>query len=83
MRAPRLHPADFLTGEAFAKDVLAHQALIHAIQINLILDLAAQIAQHFHSALVGDVRARRVGQPVIAVDHDVFDAIGRQQSCSR
>ena len=68
-----------LAGERGAEDVLAHQVLLGGVEIGLGLDLLAEVAQHLHGALVGDVGARRVGQPAIAVDHHVLDAVGRQQ----
>ena len=40
---------------------------------------AAEIAENLHAALVGDVGARRVGEPAVAVDHEILDAIGREQ----
>jgi hypothetical protein len=79
MVAPALHPADLLAGKAFAEHVLAHQVLVRAEHVGLVLDLPAQIPQHFHGALVGDVRARRIGQPAVAVDRHVLDPVGRQQ----
>ena len=78
MVAPALHPPDFFAGKAFAEDVLAHQILMGRVHIGLVFDLFAQIAQNLHCALVGDMRAWRIGQPAVAVDGHVLDAIGRQ-----
>ena len=77
--APGLHPAQLLTREADAEDVVAHQVLGSGVQHRLGLDLRPQIAQHFHRALVGDVGAGRVGEPAIAVHHQGFHAIGCQE----
>ena len=77
--APAFHAADLFAGEAFAKDVFPHQVLLCGKQIGLVFDLFAEVAQNFHRALIGDVRPRRVGEPVVAVDHNVLDLIGRQQ----
>jgi hypothetical protein len=77
--APAFHAADLFARKAFAEDVLAHQVLMRGEHIGLVLDLVAEIAQHLHGALVGDVRARRVGKPAIAVHRHVLDAVGRQQ----
>ena len=74
--APALHAADLLAGERGAEDVLAHQVLLGGEHIGLVLDVAAEIAQHLHGALVGDVGARRVGEPAVAVDHHVLDPVG-------
>ena len=79
MLAPGLQPADLLAGQRGAEDVFAHQVLLGGEQIGLVLDLAAEIAQHFHRALVGDVGARRVGEPAVAVDQQVLDPVGGQQ----
>jgi hypothetical protein len=79
MIAPALHPADLFACKALAEHVLAHQILVRAEHIGLGLDLLAQIPQHFHGALVGNVRARRVGQPAVAVHRHVLYAVGRQQ----
>ena len=57
---PSLHAADLLAGERGAEDVVAHQLLVSRVHHRLVLDLAPQVAQHLHRALVGDVRARRV-----------------------
>jgi hypothetical protein len=77
--APAFHPADLLARKAFAEDVLAHQILMGGEQVGLVLDLLAEIAQHLHGALVGDMRARRVGKPAVAVHRHVLDAVARQQ----
>ena len=79
MRAPAVHPAEFLAGKADAEHVLAHQVLRRWRAVGLGLDLAAKVAQHLHRALVGDMRARRVGQPAVAVHDHVLDAVARQQ----
>lgn len=79
MFAPALHPADLFAGERGAEDVLAHQILLGRKHIGLILNVASEIAQYFHGALVGDVGARRTGEPAVPVDHQVLDPVGRQQ----
>jgi hypothetical protein len=55
--APGLHPAQLLTGERDAEDVVAHKLLVGGVLHRLVLDLGTQVAQHLHRALVGDVRA--------------------------
>ena len=77
--APGLHPAQLLTGEAFAEDVVAHQLLMGGVQHRLGLDLGAKVAQHLHRALVGDMGAGGVGQPAVAVDDQDIDPVGGQQ----
>ena len=55
----RLHPADFLTRQTLTEYVFAHQFLGRSTHHCLSLDLWSEVAQHFHRALIGDVRARR------------------------
>src|ERR1700722_17419815 len=73
--APTLHSADFLTRQTLTEYVLAHQFLGRSVHHGLSLDFWAEVAQHFHRALIGDVRARRVGQPAVAVHDHVRDAV--------
>jgi hypothetical protein len=47
--------------------------------VSFFLDVAPEITQHLHRALIGDVGTWRVGQPSVAIHHHVFDAVGRQQ----
>ena len=72
--SPAFHAADLFPGKAFAEDVFAHQILMHAVHVGFRLDLVPQIAQHLHASLVGDVGARRVRQPPVAVDGHVLDS---------
>src|ERR1700747_1619073 len=83
MLAPALHAPDLLAGERGAEYVLAHQILLGSEQIGLVLDLATEIAQDLHGALIGDVRPRRVRQPAVAIDHHVVDAVRREQCGTR
>ena len=77
--APACHPAQLFADQTFAEHVFAHQLLVGGVHVGLMLDLGAKIAQNLHRALVGDMRARAVGEPAIAVDRHVFNAIARQQ----
>jgi hypothetical protein len=77
--APAFHAAQLLAREAHAEHVLAHQVLIGGVLIGLGFDVSSEIAQNLHRTLVGDVRARRVGEPAEAVDDESLDAVGRQQ----
>lgn len=52
MFTPALHPADLFAGERGTEDVLTHQVLLGGEHVGLIFDVAAEIAQHFHGALV-------------------------------
>src|SRR5690348_8583857 len=61
MIAPRIEPAELLAGQALAEHVVGHQMLRHRLRHRLVLE--AEIAQHLHRTLVGDVGARRVSQP--------------------
>ena len=79
MLAPAFHAADFLARKALAEHVLAHQVLMHAVHVGFRLDIVPQVAQHLHAALVGYVRARRVGQPALPVHGHVPDAVARQE----
>ena len=79
MISPAFHPADLFPCEALTKDVLSHQILMRAVHVGLGLDLVTKITQHLHRSLVGDMRARRVGQPAVAVYGHVLDPVGRQQ----
>ncbi len=79
MRAPAFHTTYLFACEAFAKDVLAHQLLLGGKKICLLFDLMAEIAQHLHRALVGDMRTRCVGKPAIAIDHHILDPVTRQK----
>ncbi len=79
MVAPALHAADFFAGDRRAEDVLAHQVLFGREHIGLVLDVAAEIAQNLHRALVGDVGARRVGEPAVAVDDHGLEPVAREQ----
>ena len=72
--SPAFHAADLFPGKAFAEDVFAHQILMHAVHVGFRLDLVPQIAQHLHASLVGDVGARRVRKPPVAVDGHVLDS---------
>ena len=83
MRAPTFHAANFFTCEAFAKYVFAHQILFCGLHIGLGLNVMAQIAQHLHRTLIGDMRAWCVCQPTIAVHHHIIDAIAGQQCRAR
>ena len=82
MHAPAFHAADLLSGQRGAEDVFAHQFLVGGEEIGFVLHIAAEIAQHLHGALVGDMGARRIGQPAIAVDRHVLDAVAGQQRCA-
>ncbi len=77
--APSARAAQLLPGQRGAERVGSHQFLGGGLGVGLGLDLRAEVAQHLHRALVGDLRARRVRQPAIAVDRHVLDAVGRQQ----
>src|SRR5579859_4209785 len=79
MQSPTGHPANLLTGQAFAENRSAHQVLIGRVQISLLLHLLAEVAQDLHGAQVRDVRPRRVGQPTILVDDHVVDTVRRKQ----
>ena len=79
MCAPTFHASNFFAREAFAKNVFAHQILFCGLHIGLGLNVMAQIAQHLHRALIGDMRAWCVCQPTIAVHHHIIDAIAGQQ----
>ncbi len=64
-----------LSQKTFSPMIVLRRGMHHGFR----LDVGAEVAQHFHGALVGDVRARRVRQPAVAVDHHVRHAIARQQ----
>jgi hypothetical protein len=72
-----VQPAQLLAGQRGDERRLAHQVLRGGLGDHLLLQ--AGVAQHLHRALVGDVRARRVGQPGVLGDHDVRYAVRAQQ----
>lgn len=53
--APGVDPADLLTGDAGAEHGVADQTVLGGVRQYLVLD--AEIAEHLHGPLVGDVRA--------------------------
>ena len=59
--APRLQPHDLLAGQARGEQGVAHLVPRGGVLAGLVLD--AEVAQHLHRALVGDVRAGRVRHP--------------------
>src|ERR1700722_11175635 len=79
MVAPTLHPADFFTRQTLTEYVFAHQFLGRSVHHGLSLNLWPEVAEHFHRALISDVRARRVGQPAVAVHDHVRHAVASEQ----
>ena len=77
VRAPGAHAADLVPGQARAEHGVAHQSLRRAVGQDVVLD--AEVAHDLDRALVGDVRARRVGRPAVLGDDDVVHARGGQE----
>ena len=70
-----MYPAELLAREAFTEYNLAHVLFVWGEQIDLVLDLASQIAQHLHRTLMGDRGVWGFGQPTVAVHHHILNAI--------
>ena len=77
--APRAHPRQLLAGEARAEHLVAHQGLRRRLGDHLVLE--SHVAQDLDRPLVGDVRARRVSQPAVALDEHVGDAVLTKEQC--
>ena len=77
MVTPGQQTPNLFTGQRCAEDVVAHQLLRHRLFNRVLFD--PQFAKDFHRALVGDMGTGRVGQPAVLFDHDVGNAIARQQ----
>jgi hypothetical protein len=75
-RAPGAQAHQLFAGQAGGEQGVAHLLPGRGVLDGLVLD--AQIAQHFHGALVGDVGPRGVGQPIGARHHVDAHALGGQ-----
>jgi hypothetical protein len=75
--APGAQPGDLLAGQAGGEHRVAHQVPRSGDGDGLGLD--AEVAEHFGGALVGDVRAGAVGQPVPLGRHPDPHPVGGQR----
>ena len=80
MVTPGIEPPELFAGEALAEHVIRHQVLLGRLGERLLLK--AEIPQDFHRPLVGDVSARRIGEPTILGHQNMLDAVHAQQ-CRR
>ena len=81
VRAPRTQPSKLLSDQARAEHVIAHKLLGRGLLDDFRLD--AHVAQDFHSALVRDVRPRRVRGPAVLGEHHILHAIRAQEERRR
>ena len=72
--APGADPPDLLAGQAGREQGVTHQLPRGGVARGLVLD--AEIAQHLDGALIGDMGARAVGQPVEPVHQVHPHAVG-------
>src|SRR6266567_1611455 len=81
VRAPRTQPSKLLSDQARAEHVIAHKLLGRGLLDDFRRD--AHVAQDFHSALVRDVRPRRVRGPAVLGEHHILHAIRAQEERRR
>ncbi|MDT4843017.1 hypothetical protein FQZ97_769340 [compost metagenome] len=79
--APGLQARDLGAGEAGGPHVVAHQVVGRGRLHHALLD--AEVAKYLHRALVGDVRARRVGGAGKAGERQGLDALRGQVAGGR
>jgi hypothetical protein len=77
VRAPGGDATELLAGEAGAERRVAHQLPRRGLAHEAVLD--AHVAHRLHRALVGDVRAGALRQPVVFRDEHRRDAVRRQE----
>ncbi|MNZ92732.1 hypothetical protein D3C78_1117670 [compost metagenome] len=75
--APGQQTAQFLASKTGGPHVVGHQFVRRGGGNDL--GFNSRVAEHFDSALIGDVCPWAVGRPAVLVDQQAFDAIAGQQ----
>jgi hypothetical protein len=81
MRAERAHARELLAGQTGAEHLVSHEVLRRGLRHDLALQ--AHVAEDLDGTLVGDVGARRVRQPPVALQEHIGDAVGAQEQRRR